>query len=441
MRFLRTAVIALGATQAAALSSKDIVIAIDGITEISAKTTEVAKDIDLSNLFQSIPELIGDFKDIVVLALQTIQKVSTSVVTSKFEDSEQTDVCQAFHDFVIVHQNLLQTVIGQGGILSKTPISAPLGAVLSVLEGGVDTLANSIIGLVPVCADQAKADLKALDATIEMTIDELASSVPGAKEAIKAANGIVKGITGGIGQAASSIIGIFTGQSGGPLGGLFGGSDGKSGGSGDFLGGLFGGGSDGKSGGSGDFLGGLFGGGDKMPNEPSSDSGSGKGSGLFGGLLGSIFGGGSGKGGKGDNGDKPDKPMPGSNGGGQGGFSFTFGPGNSAGGSSGGIQFPGNNGQPMAGNNGQPMTGDNGGSPGAFSYTFGSGDASFTGGLSGSFQGGFPNGPDGQKPSVSMDNMGGYYVCYHIENGMPNSMMTMKRRNAMQTPAPIVAMA
>lgn len=58
MRFLRTAVIALGATQAAALSSKDIVIAIDGITEISAKTTEVAKDIDLSNLFQSIPVCI-----------------------------------------------------------------------------------------------------------------------------------------------------------------------------------------------------------------------------------------------------------------------------------------------------------------------------------------------------------------------------------------------
>ncbi len=55
MRFLRTAVIALGATQAAALSSKDIVVAINGITEISAKTTDVAKDIDPSNLLDSIP--------------------------------------------------------------------------------------------------------------------------------------------------------------------------------------------------------------------------------------------------------------------------------------------------------------------------------------------------------------------------------------------------
>ncbi len=289
-------------------------------------------------------------------------------------------------------------MIGQGGILSKTPISAPLGAVLSVLEGGVDTLANSLIGLVPVCADQAKADLKALDDTIDMTIDQLASSVPGAKEAIKAANGIIKGITGGIGQAASGIIGIFTGQAGGPLGGLFGGSDGKSG-------------ADMKPNQPGGFLGGLFGGGKPPMQTMSPNPGSNSGGGFLGGLLGG-------------GGDKPSA-------GGQAGFSFTFG----SGASPTGMPEGGN---PMPGNNGQPMPGNNGGNPGSFSYTFGPGDASITGGLTGSFQGGFPNGPNGQKPTVSMDNMGGYYVCYHVENGMPNSMMTMKRRSAMQTPAPVV---
>ena len=55
MRLLPAVTIALGATQVAALSSKDIVTAIDGITQISAKTTDVAKDLNPTNFLQSIP--------------------------------------------------------------------------------------------------------------------------------------------------------------------------------------------------------------------------------------------------------------------------------------------------------------------------------------------------------------------------------------------------
>lgn len=55
MRFFRAAVVALSATQAVALSSKDIVAAIDGITQLSNETTQIAADINPGNLFQTVP--------------------------------------------------------------------------------------------------------------------------------------------------------------------------------------------------------------------------------------------------------------------------------------------------------------------------------------------------------------------------------------------------
>lgn len=50
----------------------------------------------LNKLFHQ--NLVNDFKDIVVQAFETFRTVSTSTATSKFQDSDQTDVCRAFHD-------------------------------------------------------------------------------------------------------------------------------------------------------------------------------------------------------------------------------------------------------------------------------------------------------------------------------------------------------
>lgn len=72
--------------------------------------------------------------------------------------------------FVKIHQNLLNIIIGTKGLLAATPFTAPIGAVLQVIEGGVDRLANFIIGLVPGCADQTKKDLAALDGTLDESI-------------------------------------------------------------------------------------------------------------------------------------------------------------------------------------------------------------------------------------------------------------------------------
>lgn len=71
----------------------------------------------------------------------------------------------------MVHQELLKTVIGKHGILSLTPFTQPIAAVLRTLEGGVDTLAFGIIDSVPGCAQDATQNKNNLDSTLGDAID------------------------------------------------------------------------------------------------------------------------------------------------------------------------------------------------------------------------------------------------------------------------------
>jgi hypothetical protein len=66
----------------------------------------------------------------------------------------------------MVHQQLLQTVIGKHGLLSLTPFTQPMAQVLRTLEGGVDSLAFDIIGSVPSCSEDATQNKNSLDSTL-----------------------------------------------------------------------------------------------------------------------------------------------------------------------------------------------------------------------------------------------------------------------------------
>lgn len=85
--------------------------------------------------------------------------------------SQIQTLANGLSQFVKVHQNLLETIIGKEGLLSNTPFTAPIAAVLRVLENIVDKVAFTIIGTVPTCADGAKKDLQDLDETLGKTID------------------------------------------------------------------------------------------------------------------------------------------------------------------------------------------------------------------------------------------------------------------------------
>lgn len=71
----------------------------------------------------------------------------------------------------MVHQDLLSTVIGKHGLLSLTPFTQPIAAVLRSLESGVDTIAFGIIDSVPTCAQDATQNKNSLDSTLGDAID------------------------------------------------------------------------------------------------------------------------------------------------------------------------------------------------------------------------------------------------------------------------------
>ncbi|KAJ7476675.1 hypothetical protein FB451DRAFT_1033108 [Mycena latifolia] len=72
--------------------------------------------------------------------------------------------------FVKVHQALLSVIFGKYSILAKFPITAPIAAILQVLEGVVDTLAFGLIGLIPTRSDACKQAQLQLDASLSVTI-------------------------------------------------------------------------------------------------------------------------------------------------------------------------------------------------------------------------------------------------------------------------------
>ncbi|KAF2228863.1 hypothetical protein EV356DRAFT_497064 [Viridothelium virens] len=58
-------------------------------------------------------------------------------------DADAFYVCQTFRQFVLIHQQLLSTIIGQHGLLATSGFGAPVAAVLRALEGAVDVSSSN----------------------------------------------------------------------------------------------------------------------------------------------------------------------------------------------------------------------------------------------------------------------------------------------------------
>lgn len=66
---------------------------------------------------------------------------------------------------------LLRTIIGKHKILSQTPFTAPMGTILTMLEGGFDALGEAIIGEVPLFAKEVEGMRDRLDGVLGQAID------------------------------------------------------------------------------------------------------------------------------------------------------------------------------------------------------------------------------------------------------------------------------
>ncbi|KAG9566184.1 hypothetical protein KCU71_g4712, partial [Aureobasidium melanogenum] len=178
-------VVALLATTATAspidkrdVTSDQMVQTIQKITQQSKSLTTVAEALNPMNgvplLGPSSGSGSSSFND-VINGFQGIIQTGTTAITNMQGTPSYTDtaaeqqVCDAFHEFVVVHQNLLNVVIGKSGLLQSIFLG-PVAAVLRSLEGVVDTLAFGVIDSVPFCASDATSDKDNLDGTLGKAI-------------------------------------------------------------------------------------------------------------------------------------------------------------------------------------------------------------------------------------------------------------------------------
>lgn len=184
------------------VSSDQLVSDIGTITDLSSQTDDAARNITLANVFTTGPQLINNFQSIVSIIAEDADALSgsTTMSTTKhkrsslpfvgngparalearqatppYSETNQLAICDAFRTFVMVHQALLATVIGQHGLLASTPFTQPIAQVLRVLEGGVDTIAFDIIDLVPTCASDATDNKNAVDESLEEAVNTYSS--------------------------------------------------------------------------------------------------------------------------------------------------------------------------------------------------------------------------------------------------------------------------
>ena len=163
---------------------------IQSITTLSKQTNDIAQTISFTNIFTTGVKVINNFRQIVQTVTQDIQSMaSTETQNVEYMASDQQSICNAFRDvslgfvvyprlfshshmpqFVVVHQQLLATVIGKSSIFANTPFTAPMAAVLRAIEGGVDTLAYSLINTVPTCAADATKNKESLDVSLDQSI-------------------------------------------------------------------------------------------------------------------------------------------------------------------------------------------------------------------------------------------------------------------------------
>jgi len=90
-------------------------------------------------------QIIVGFQDIIQTAVADYQAMQNNPQYEAGPDSDS--IFNAFRDFVRVHQQLLNILIGKAGLFQTVPlVGAPVAAVLRSLEGIVDVCDLDVLG-------------------------------------------------------------------------------------------------------------------------------------------------------------------------------------------------------------------------------------------------------------------------------------------------------
>jgi len=163
------------------MTANDVVRNIESLTTKSSSIIPSAQQLSAFNAPLLLvgqgpwPKVILGFTDIVTTATGYITSMSAGpgvLPGEPYPGAEAAAIAEAFREFVSVHQDLLNILIGQGGFMSQIPfVGPPVAAVLRAVESVVDTIAFSLIDNVEETAAAAmRTDAAALSGTIDEAI-------------------------------------------------------------------------------------------------------------------------------------------------------------------------------------------------------------------------------------------------------------------------------
>ncbi|KAI0668408.1 hypothetical protein C8Q78DRAFT_1081280 [Trametes maxima] len=164
------AVAVLGAMSVVGQSVTTVVDNIHTVTTLSDKLRVVAEDITITNILSQGPSLVAGFQQIVTTVTEVNEQMSSIPDPAPFGDDDAQLVVDALITFVKIHQALLNVVIGKHSIAAQFFFTAPIAAVLRVLEAIVDAFATGLIALIPTQKNAATTQFASLTITIQKAI-------------------------------------------------------------------------------------------------------------------------------------------------------------------------------------------------------------------------------------------------------------------------------
>jgi len=179
MRFslstITTTALALLSTSnvAAQLTAPQVITNINTITTISQNLQVPANQINVLSPVIGLegegpfPAIIAGFSTIVSNINGDVVAMQTPVT---FSGQDATNICAAFTDFVGTHQALLMILVGKRNLLDTLGVASPIAQSIESVRSGLDTIAISLAGMVPVCANQISAQTTSLDTEMATAI-------------------------------------------------------------------------------------------------------------------------------------------------------------------------------------------------------------------------------------------------------------------------------
>ncbi|KAI1436215.1 UVI-1 [Xylaria sp. CBS 124048] len=181
----------MAASAMAAATPQQIADGIKSITQKSQALQAPAQSISILNAPLIVigqgpfPVLIAGFTDIVSTATALSSQIGP-VPAQKEAPTEKVHardisprgpaddlVFGAFREFVRVHQDLLNILIGKAGLITSLPIvGPPVAAVLRQVESIVDTIAIALINLFQARAQDLEASANSLGNTLDLCIQK-----------------------------------------------------------------------------------------------------------------------------------------------------------------------------------------------------------------------------------------------------------------------------